>query len=108
MAGIGLFLAFIGLQNAGLVVDHPATLVDLGSLAEPSTLLAALGVVLAGALMARGAPGALLWVIVGLASVAWISGLAPAPESVFAWPRLPEETFLALDLSALLDASLCR
>ena len=106
MAGIGLFLAFIGLQNAGLVVDHPATLVDLGSLAEPSTLLAALGVVLAGVLIARGVSGALLWVIVGLAGVAWAAGLAPTPERVFAWPRLPEETVLALDLSALLDASL--
>lgn len=106
MAGIGLFLAFIGLQNAGLVVDHPSTLVDLGSLAEPATLLAALGVVVAGVLLARGAPGALLWVIVGLASVAWAAGLAPAPESFFAWPRLPTETFLALDFSKLLDASL--
>ncbi|MDA8019073.1 MAG: NCS2 family permease [Thermoanaerobaculia bacterium] len=106
MAGIGLFLAFIGLQNAGLVVDHPATLVELGSLAEPATLLAAVGVLVGGALLARGVTGALLWVIVGLATVAWVFGLVPTPESVVAWPRLPAETFLSLDLSKLFDVAL--
>jgi AGZA family xanthine/uracil permease-like MFS transporter len=44
--GIGLFIAFIGLKNAGLVVDNPATFVSIGNLSEPATLLALAGIIL--------------------------------------------------------------
>jgi AGZA family xanthine/uracil permease-like MFS transporter len=43
--GIGLFIAFIGLKNAGLVVDNPATFVSIGDLSEPATLLALAGII---------------------------------------------------------------
>lgn len=58
--GIGLFIAFIGLKNAGLVVDHPATFVTIGSLAEPATLLALAGIVLTIVLVIKKVTGAIL------------------------------------------------
>ena len=53
IAGIGMFLALIGLENAGLVVGDEATLVRLGDLGNPSTLIALAGVFIIAALMAR-------------------------------------------------------
>ncbi|REJ76912.1 MAG: NCS2 family permease [Acidobacteria bacterium] len=106
MAGIGLFLAFIGLQNAGLVVAHPATLVDLGPLTSPPALLAFVGILLAAALLHLRIAGGLLLVIVGLSFAAWAGGLAAGPERWISWPSLPSETFLAADLRHVLDLSL--
>ncbi len=60
-AGIGLFIAFIGLQHAGIVVDDPATLVRMGDLASPPTLISLAGLAAAAALMAAGRKGAVLW-----------------------------------------------
>lgn len=102
-AGIGLFLAFIGLQNAGLVEASPATLVTLGDPREPGAVLALMGLLLIAALMARRIPGAILVGILAVTSGAWITGLAAAPEAVFALPSLPRETFLAFDLQHLLS-----
>jgi AGZA family xanthine/uracil permease-like MFS transporter len=51
-AGIGLFIAFVGMRNAGIVVASPATLVTLGNLRQPSTLLAIFGLLLTAALLA--------------------------------------------------------
>ncbi|MEW8959316.1 MAG: NCS2 family permease [Moorella sp. (in: firmicutes)] len=59
-AGIGLFIALIGLQNAGLVVANPDTLVQLGDLSKPSVLLAALGLIITAVLVALRVRGALL------------------------------------------------
>ena len=59
-AGIGLFIAFIGLRNAGIIVAHPATLVSLGDLRNPSTLLAMFGLVLTSGLLALGVRAAML------------------------------------------------
>lgn len=66
-AGIGLFIAFIGLQNAGIIVKDEATLVSLGSLGNMSALLAVIGLVFTGALLAFKVKGALLIGIVGTA-----------------------------------------
>jgi AGZA family xanthine/uracil permease-like MFS transporter len=59
-AGIGLFIAFIGLKQAGFVVHHEATLLTYGSLRNPATAVAAIGVILAATLVARRVPGALV------------------------------------------------
>jgi adenine/guanine/hypoxanthine permease len=101
MCGIGLFLAIIGLQAGGLVVAHPATMVALGDLAAPAPLLAAGGLVATGVLLARRVRGAIFLGIVAVTAVAWALGLAPRPERVLTLPRLPAETFLALDLGAV-------
>lgn len=59
-AGIGLFIAFIGLSSAGVVVHNDATLVDLGDITSGSALLALIGIILTGFLYARNVPGAIL------------------------------------------------
>lgn len=62
--GIGLFIAFIGLQNSGIVLANPDTGVVLGNLKDPSTLLAVIGIVITGVLVARDVKGGLLLGIV--------------------------------------------
>ncbi len=59
-AGIGLFIAFIGLQNAGIIVNNDATLVSLGNMGSPAVLIALGGVVLTAVLLAKKVKGALL------------------------------------------------
>ncbi len=58
--GIGFFIAFIGLQNAGIIVDNPATLVSLGDMGSPAVLIAIGGIVLTAVLLALKVRGALL------------------------------------------------
>src|SRR5476649_435392 len=72
-AGVGLFIAFIGFRNAGLIVPHPATLVTLGNMRNPHTLLAVFGLLATSALLARRVPaamliGILLTTLVGMAT----------------------------------------
>jgi len=59
-AGIGLFIAFIGLQNAGVISDNAATLVSLGDMKDPRVIIALGGVVFTGILLALRVKGALL------------------------------------------------
>ena len=101
MAGIGLFLAMIGLQSAGVVVASEATLVGLGSIKSRTTLLALAGVVLIAVLMSKRRRGAILVGILAVAVVAWVSGIAPAPTRWVTIPSLPQETLLALDFRGL-------
>jgi AGZA family xanthine/uracil permease-like MFS transporter len=75
-AGIGLFLAMIGLQGMGLVVDDPDTLLKLGSVAAPELLLALVGLLVMAGLAARGIPGGILFTILGLSLIGWMTGLA--------------------------------
>jgi adenine/guanine/hypoxanthine permease len=87
-AGIGLLVAMVGLQWAGLVVAAPGTLVTLGDLHSRQTLLALMGVALTAVLMARRVPGALLWGIVVSTAVGLplgivrYQGLASRPPSL--------------------------
>ena len=59
-AGIGLFIAFIGLRNGGLVVANSATIVSIGNLRSPSAVLTVIGLILTSALMSRGVRSAIL------------------------------------------------
>lgn len=99
MVGIGLFLAIIGFQNAGLTVDHPATLITLGKISSPTVLLALLGLLLTGALIAWDIKGAILIGIITVTAIAWLTGLSPAPQTWFAWPVLTGQTVFAMDFS---------
>jgi AGZA family xanthine/uracil permease-like MFS transporter len=101
MSGIGLFLAVIGLQNAGIVVDEPVNLVALGNLTEPGTVLAIIGILITATLMAARVRGSILVGIIVVTSAAWLGGFASAPEQFFTLPSLPKETFMALDFSLL-------
>jgi AGZA family xanthine/uracil permease-like MFS transporter len=106
-AGIGLFIAFIGLKNGGLVADHPATLVSLGNLASPPVALFASGILVTCILVARRTPAAILVSIV-LISVAGFfipdgkgGSITRLPESVFSLPASLAPLWFKLDFSFL-------
>lgn len=103
-AGIGLFLTLIGLKAAGIVVYNPATLVALGveNFAKSEFWIAVLGLVIAGGMMVRRIPGALLIAILVSTAVAVLIGVTPAPESLVALPTL-DKTLLHLDFVGLLN-----
>ena len=75
-AGIGLFLAMIGFQAMGLVVDDPDTLLKLGDVGSPQLLLALAGLLVMAGLEARGIRGGILITILGLSLIGWATGLA--------------------------------
>ncbi|SDR77413.1 putative MFS transporter, AGZA family, xanthine/uracil permease [Halopseudomonas xinjiangensis] len=104
-AGIGLFLALIALKNAGLVVDHPATLVALGDLTQPGPLLAALGFAVIVALAYRRVTGAVMIGILLITGISLLTGLTRASGIVSAPPSLAP-TFLELDLRGALEIGL--
>ena len=92
-AGIGLFIAFIGLKNAGLVVDNQATLVSLGDVHSWPVGLALLGLLAIGVLMARGIRGAILLGMMGVTLVAMIVGATPWPTGLVSMPVWPVNLF---------------
>lgn len=77
-AGIGLFLAIIGLKNAGIVIANEATLVGLGDVASLPVLLAGLGFIIMAVLSYRKIPGAIVIGILAIAIIAWITGAGEA------------------------------
>src|SRR5580704_3296986 len=82
--GIGLFIALIGLRNAGIIVASPSTLVTMGNLRNPETVLALVGLLLIAALIARRVRGAILLGMLGTMALGVIFGLVrwqPQPYS---------------------------
>ena len=103
-AGIGLFLAIIGFQNAGVIVDNPATLVGLGDVASWPVLLAGLGFIIMSVLDKRGIPGSIKIGILAVSVIAWISGAGGASlRGVAGSVPSPEHAF-QLDFSVLATA----
>lgn len=86
--GIGLFIAFIGAQNAGLIVADPATLVALGDLRSAGPLLALIGTLITGGLLALRVRGAILWGIVSVTGLGLLFGLVPMPTAIVEAPKL--------------------
>ena len=87
-AGIGLFIAFIGMQNAGIIVNSDATLVALGEITKGSALLAIIGLVITGVLYVRNVRGAMLigilaTTLIGIPmGITEFKGVVSAPESI--------------------------
>jgi adenine/guanine/hypoxanthine permease len=77
--GIGLFIAFIGLKDAGVIVANPATTVGLGDLTSPTVVVALLGLLVTGVLLARKVRAAMLVGILVAAAAGWALGLIHAP-----------------------------
>jgi AGZA family xanthine/uracil permease-like MFS transporter len=73
--GVGLFIAFIGLKDAGIIVSDPSTSVSLGALATPTAGLALAGLILIGALQAYRVKGAILIGILATTAAGWALGL---------------------------------
>src|ERR1700685_4539329 len=95
-AGIGMFIAFVGLRNAKLVVANSATYVGLGSFADKEVQTACFGLVLTLILMSRKLHGAILIGIFGTTLLGILRGIASWPTAVFSMPH-PSSTFLQLD-----------
>lgn len=96
-AGIGLFIAFVGMRNSKLIVANPATFVSLGKISDPAVLLAAAGVVLIGILVVRRVGGAILIGIVAITLAGIPFGQSYWPAHFFSWPD-PSGTLFKLDL----------
>lgn len=104
-AGIGLFLAIIGLKNAGLIAAHPATFVTLGDLNQPGPVLAVIGFFIIVALEQRKVPGAIIIGILAVTVAAVLMGLTPFAGIVAAPPSLAP-TFMQMDLAGALNMGL--
>jgi adenine/guanine/hypoxanthine permease len=101
-AGIGLFLGLIGLHEMGLVTGNPTTLVALGNVAKPGTLLACLGFLIIAGLTARGMPGAILIGILLTAAFGLPLGLTEL-HGVISTPPSLTPTWLKLDVLGALS-----
>ncbi len=100
-AGIGLFIALIGLKESGIIVAHPATLVSLGKLSTPNAYMTILGLVFMGTLLGRRVKGAVLWGII----LSWICGLILGFckfQGIFSLPPDISPIFMKLDIRGAL------
>ena len=95
-AGIGLFIAFIGLNSAGVIVNDEATLVTLGDITSGSALLALIGLVLTGFMYAKRIPGAILIGILVTMVIGIPMGVTEF-KGVFSRPESIEPIFCKLD-----------
>lgn len=105
-AGIGMFIAFIGMQNAKLIVASPSTLVTMGNLSEPSTLLAAVGLAVTLVLMAYNVRGAIFIGMAAVFALAYFNGLVALPDRLFVFPEGLWHTAMQMDIQGVFDANL--
>jgi adenine/guanine/hypoxanthine permease len=96
-AGIGMFIAFVGLRNANLVVAKPATFVSLGSFSNREAQLACVGLAIMLILMTRKITGAILIGVIATTLLGIFRGMATWPDHIFSLPH-PSATWLKLDL----------
>ncbi|WP_372090517.1 NCS2 family permease [Tistrella mobilis] len=104
-AGIGLFLAIIALENAKVIVDHPATLLTLGDIGQPTVLLAALGFFVICALHYRNITGSIIIGILLVTILSILLGLNQAQGIVSAPPSIAP-TFFELDIAGAFEAGM--
>lgn len=106
-AGIGLFIAFIGLKSGGVIVSNPATFVSLGDITSGVGLLAVIGLVITSVLVILKVPGALLIGILGTAVIGipmgithydGIASVPPTIEPIFAQFELDPAKIFSLDM----------
>jgi AGZA family xanthine/uracil permease-like MFS transporter len=128
-SGIGLFIAFIGFRNAGLVIGDPETLVGMGNLRNPTTALALIGLILMVALEIKKIRGSILIGVLATTAIAWIvafivlhtntqaGGVPASPtlvwaQNLFRWTPAPgglhalADTALKLDIRGALNKGL--
>jgi AGZA family xanthine/uracil permease-like MFS transporter len=100
--GVGLFIAFIGLADAGVIVAKQGTMVGLGSLTSPTAAISMLGLLIIASLQTRGVKGAVLIGILLTAAVAWMFGLAHFAPGAYSLRDLSSAAF-KLDVPAALN-----
>ncbi len=104
--GIGLFIAFIGLKTAGIIVASKATYVTLGNLLNPTTALALFGIFLTSILVSRNVIGGILIGILITSLIGMLLGISPFPEGIISPPPSIAPTFLKLDIIGALNLGL--
>jgi AGZA family xanthine/uracil permease-like MFS transporter len=97
-AGIGLFIAFVGLRNAKIIVANPATFVGLGNFSDAQVQIATFALIVTAILMARKVGGAILIGILVATIAGILRGLSLWPAHIFSLPH-PGGTFLKLDFA---------
>lgn len=104
-SGIGFFLGFIALRNAGIVIDNPATLVSFGDLTEFAPVVCLLAFAVIAALSARKITGAVIIGVLGAAALGWIFG-ASEFKGIVSVPPSVAPVMLQLDIRAALELSM--
>ena len=105
-AGIGAFIAFIGLKQMGIIVDNPATLVSIGDFSKPEVLIGILGLILALTFYSYRVKGAFIVSILLTSIVAWFFGIGQVPETLFSAPASISPIAFELDIVSALTLSL--
>jgi AGZA family xanthine/uracil permease-like MFS transporter len=106
--GVGLFIAFIGLKNAGIVVANKATFVAQGDFGSPAVALAFFGIVLTAVLVARRVPGAIVLSIAIITAIGFIvpdgkgGHVTAFPTGIFSLPASPEPVMFKLNFDFLI------
>ncbi len=104
-AGVGLFIGFIGLKNAGIVVANPATLITLGDLTQPGPMLGSIGFLVMAVLSLRQVHGAMIIGVLAVTLAGIPFGLVEYHGIVAAPPSLAP-TFMQLDIIGAMDVSM--
>ncbi|EZP75358.1 xanthine/uracil/vitamin C permease [Parageobacillus genomosp. 1] len=102
-AGIGLFIAFIGMRLTGIIQAHPQNLVALGNLHSPSVILTLVGLAVTLVLMSLGVNGALFFGMVITGVIAYFTGQLKFDKGFVSVPSLPEGLVVANPLTAIGD-----
>lgn len=102
-SGIGLFIAFMGLKNAGIVVPNKETMVTLGDLHQPGTVLALIGLLLTLILMARNVKGAIFIGMIVTAIIGYFMGMLKF-DGILSTPPAP--VFFDIDIAGVFSNSL--
>lgn len=99
--GIGFFIAFIGLQDAGIIVANKATLVGLGNLKSPAVLLALLGIILSGVLYHKKVKGSFIIGMLTVFVLGMIFGVTKVPSKIISTPPSIAPVFLQFDFASI-------
>jgi AGZA family xanthine/uracil permease-like MFS transporter len=105
-AGIGTFIAFIGLKQMGMIVDNPATLVALGDFTKDTVMLGTFGLILTFILFSYNLKGSFIFSIMITSIIAWFLGIGDAPTELFSTPASIEPIYMQLDIASAISLSL--
>lgn len=106
IAGIGLFIALIGLVSGGIVVAGQGTVVTLGNLKDPRAVLTLVGVFLTGSLMYKNIKGSMFWGIIGTALIGFFMGVTKLPTSWQVIPDLKSTVFQFVGMDEILTPNM--
>ena len=105
-AGIGLFIALIGLSSAGLIVNNPATIVSIGDLQIPSSLVSILGIILIAVFTGRNVKGGIFLAVIIAAVIGFFCGITKLPSTIFSMPPSLAPIWFHYDMSELLSVDM--